>query len=331
MDVFYPKLKGTVAIEDLKREILTNEESARRIQENINAINVKLQRGDEARRLKERVARISYTEEIKRLCNEIFINAQGRITRTINENRGKKLTIVQAKGEVARLSRFMAELQAKVKVDLETVVNDHVRKNANSLLDEYKRSLSELVQDLNVKEVVVDPLKLMEGAIDIVIDDQALIDELKKTERVKTGQHQVRNTEDKAWWDSPSTWLNVFKWSNWSDEIPDYKTVYEYEDQDFVDCAELDDRYLARLQKTLNVNVGKAQSEAEKQAEMVKRDFSKKFDQLNELLKKKWAELKACEDDKRNAEQAIVAAKEALERQTWLEGIRNRIEKILEV
>lgn len=75
-------------------------------------------------------------------------------------------------------------MQAKVQVELEDLIENHVHKNAADLLEEYRKKISELAQDIEAGNISIDPFELMSG--DIFTDVSSLIENLTETEKVKS-------------------------------------------------------------------------------------------------------------------------------------------------
>ena len=84
----------------------------------------------------------------------------------------------------------------------------------------------------------------------------------------------------------------------------------------------------SRAWKKPRANVDQAAIKAEEQAENIKEQFMKEFEELDKILEKKLRELKACAEDNENVEQRLYASKAKL---NWLEDIQNRIRSILDI
>lgn len=64
-----------------------------------------------------------------------------------------------------QFARFADNLQAEIKVKLEELIGNYIYKSAADLLEEYRKKLSELAQDVNVGNISIDPFELMAGDI----------------------------------------------------------------------------------------------------------------------------------------------------------------------
>lgn len=90
-----------------------------------------------------------------------------------------------------------------MQVKLENLIENHVKKNAGKLLEEYRKRLSDLAEDLEVGSVNIAPISLMSGAINSNASE--LIAQLSHTEQVKVDEEWVENTSKR--WYKPWTWL----------------------------------------------------------------------------------------------------------------------------
>lgn len=188
-----------------------------------------------------------------------------------------------------------------------------MKKNAGKLLEEYRRRLSDLAEDLEVGSVNIAPISLMSGAINSNVSE--LITQLSQTEQVKVDEEWVENTSKR--WYKPWTWLQ--KKGYWRDVM---------EDQTFIDKNQLAQQFFAPIEENLFVNRDNAIRFAQQQTREIKHQFSLKFDELDHLLRAKMDELNECVDDKKNAEKRL---KESQEKQAWLEDVQNQLNAILDI
>ena len=101
-----------------------------------------------------------------------------------------------------------------------------------------------------------------------------------------------------------------------------------YEDKEYVDGTELAQKFFAPIQELLYENSESAVEYAKKQTALIKKEFAKKFDELDAVLQSKLKELEICAKDNENIEARI---KETQERLDWLEKIQNKVNGILEI
>lgn len=312
VDTFSKRLESAKSFETTKQEITENQDKQKEILANIEVIKKKLASGEDARRFKSRIEQINYDSEIRKMANDVIMVAQKKITEQLSSS-DTKISKREAEELCRQFARFADNLQAEVQVKLEELIGNHVHKSATDLLEEYRKKISELAQDVNVGNVSIDPFELMAG--DISTDVSSLINNLTETERVKVDEVWVENTSKK--WYKPWTWFQ---------EKGHWKDVYE--DKEYVDGTKLAQRFFAPIQEQLYENSNNAIEYAKAQTKKIKQDFSKKFAELDTVLKKKLQELEDCANDNKNVERRI---RESQAKLKWLEEIQIKTKAILDI
>lgn len=312
VDTFIKKLESAHSFEKTKEEIATNQDKQKEILAQIDSINRKLKNGDNAKKFKSKIQKINYDKEIGKLADSVIAEAQEKVTNQLTSIDG---TLSRREAEITcqMFVKFAEELQAEVQVKLEDMISNSVQKNAEDLLEQYKIKLAELAQDINVGNVELNPFEIMQGDIDS--DTSTLINSITRTERIKVGEEWVENTKKK--WYKPWTWFQ---------ESGHYRNVYA--NKEFVDGTELAQKFFAPIQEQLYNNRNGAVEYAKDQTRKIKEAFTLKFDELDEVLKKKLGELEICARDNENIEAMI---KETQDRLAWLEKIQEKVNSILDI
>ena len=312
VDTFSKRLESAKSFETTKQEITENQDEQKEILANIEVIKKKLASGEDAKRFKSRIEQINYDSEISKMANDVIVVAQEKITEQLSPS-DTKISKREAEELCRQFARFADNLQAEVQVKLEELIGNRVHKSATDLLEEYRKKISELAQDVNIGTVSIDPFELMAG--DISTDVSSLINNLTETEHVKVDEVWVENTSKK--WYKPWTWFQ---------EKGHWKDIYE--DKEYVDRTKLAQRFFAPIQEQLYENRDNAIEYAKAQTEKIKQDFSKKFVELDTVLKKKLQELEDCANDNKNVERRI---RESQAKLKWLEEIQIKTKAILDI
>ena len=189
----------------------------------------------------------------------------------------------------------------------------NVQGNATELLEVYKKKLAELVNEVSIGDIEIDPFKMMLG--ELPTNTSRMIEDSSKIEQIKVGEKWEVNTSRK--------WYKPWTWSQEKGRFMDIIVDVEY-----IDGMNLAHKFFAPIQETLFENKEKAVIYAKDQAERIKNNFSRKFDELDKVLQNKLQELKECVTDEKVAEEKLEDSKRKLE---WLEDIQYRINKILEI
>ena len=312
VDTFSKRLESAKSFETAKQAIAENQDKQKEILANIAVIKKKLASGEDAKHFKAKVEKINYDSEIEELTDEVIVEAQTRITHQLTSDNAK-LSRREAEEIYNQFARFARDLQAEIQVKLEDLITNHVHKSACDLLEEYKNKLAELAKEVNTGEIAIDPFEIMTG--EISMNASSLINSLTVTEHVKVDEVWVENTS-KRWW-KPWTWF---------EEKGHFEAIYE--DREYIDNEELAQKFFAPIQEQLYKNSDNAIEYAKEQAIKIKQEFSKKFAELDAVLKKKLLELETCANDNKDVERSI---KESQGRLNWLKRIQAKTKAILDI
>ena len=325
VDTFSKCLESAKSFESTKQEIAENQEKKQEILAKIEIINKKLASGEEAKKFKVKIIKNEdYKSIIRKKVKKIKLLLQEKITAKIGLSENDKMSKREAEEAYKGFEEYAAKLQAEIKVEMESLIKSCVYDAAKKSLKEYKEKISELAQELNVGEIRIDPLKMMEGDINRLNNIEAELSESEKTEKEweVVGNHK-KYKEVIGF----RRWMNDTFGTNFDvdyDIIDDYGWV----EHTYINGAELSERFFSRVEENLRANVDQAAIKAEEQAENIKEQFMKEFEELDKILEKKLRELKACAEDNENVEQRLYASKAKL---NWLEDIQNRIRSILDI
>ena len=323
VDTFSKRLESAKSFETTKKEIAENQDKHKEILANIEKIERKLASGEEAKSFKARIDKINYDSEIKKLANEIVKSAQKKITEQLAsaENRMDKK---EAKQVCEQFARFTENLRAEIQVKLEELITNHVTKNANDLLEEYRKKIAELAQDVNIGGIAIDPFEIMKGSIEGLSDINVIMSEAEKTEK---NWEVVGNHKEYKEVFGLRRWLNKKIGTSFN---VDYDLVddYDWVEHSYIDGTVLAQRFFAPVQEGLYEYSNAAVAYAKSQTENVKNGFKKKFEELNKVLAQKLDELKAFTKD---SEDVAAKIKKAQDNLKWLEDIQVKTKAILDI
>ena len=323
VDTFSKRLESAKSFETTKQEIAENQDKHKEILANIEVIERKLASGKEAEAFKKRIDKINYDNEIKKLAEDIIKSAQQRVTEQLSPTE-ERMDKKEATQVCERFARFTENLRAEIQVKLEELITNHITKNANDLLEEYRKKIAELAQDVNIGGIAIDPFEIMKGAIEGLSNITAIMDAAEKTER---NWEVVGNHKEYKEVFGFRRWLNNKFGTSFN---VDYDLVddYDWVEHTYIDGTDLAQRFFAPVQEGLFEYSNAAVEYAKSQTKNVQNDFKKKFDELNEVLKKKLQELKDYTKDSKDVEAKI---KESQRKLKWLEDIQVKTKAILDI
>lgn len=329
VDTFEGKLQSAQSFEKVKTEIATKKDDQKHIKEMISTLKKKLESGDELKSFQSRISLINYDKEIKNQADSIVSEMQAMITKKLEEvcNR-QSMTQYNDKGQLSEneaqtmcneLAKYASDLQARVQVKLEEIIQFGVQKNAETLLNQYREKLLTFSNDISIGNIELSPFQLMQG--DIPTSTAAItnmITSSMKTKQVKTGEEWV--STGKSWWKR----LPIIDW--FTDDDGYYRDIIK--DQEYIDAGTLARKFFAPIQANLFDNRNAAVKYAEAQTKTIKEAFGKKFKELDNKLREKLEELEKFTADEKEAEKRLKESEMSLK---WLEEIQNEIEEILEI
>ena len=323
VDTFSKRLESAKSFETTKQEITENQDKRAAILAHIEVIKKKLASGEDAKRFKSRIDSINYDKEISKMANSVIMEAQKKITAQLASS-DPKMTKKEAEQLCKQFARFADNLQAEVQVKLEQLISDHVHKNASELLEEYKKKITELAQEINVGEVGIDPFELMAGDISGLSNIEVILSDAETKEKnwEVVGSHKEYK-EIVGF----RRWLNRKIGTSFN---VDYEVIddYDWVEHTYIDGKKLAERFFAPIQEQLYENSNNAVEYAKKQAKKIKGEFSKKFAELDDVLKRKLQELEDCANDQKDVERRI---KESQAKLKWLEEIQIKTKAILDI
>lgn len=166
--------------------------------------------------------------------------------------------------------------------------------------------------------------------------------------REKTGTRTVRNPNKRGLFGFLKFWESKYI------EEDVYETVDDYKDEDVydtrvkyktvmkdifeerrekiekfsVETAVIQSGLVSKLRRSLDEGIEDALSFAEDQVDGMKTQFMELFDELDELIQQKYAELEECANDQEKKEAELEKNKKLL---AWIEGCRAEIDEILNI
>lgn len=325
VDTFLKKLESQKTFEKAISDISTNEAEKENTVKRIEAIEAKLKSGEEAKKFKDVIKRINYDKEISDRATKIVQEAENKITEYLKRSTKEEMTRAEAEIVYKKLLEKANDIQAKMKTDLETMVNSTVKKNATDLLTRYKDKLAELVKDVGeTGEILINPINLMEGKISSLENLDTLIENATDVKQV---YEVVGNHKEYKEVFGLRRWFNSHLGTSFD---VDYDIIddYDWVDRNYIDGNKLSVQFIVPIQEKLYKNKALVIDYSQKGAEAIKIAFSKQFDELDKVLSDKLNELKACATDEKIAKQKL---EESRERLRWLENIQNKINAILEI
>lgn len=318
VDTFIHKLDEVGCFEETKKELAENQDKGEEIKQQIAAIRQKQENIEEAQAFKEVVEKKvkDIQEESGDVINEIVQKFQTELSKKLDEVEDKEFSIEEAEEKAEELKKTANKIKPDFEKALDDLVRDNLVKNGKMLLNEYKKKLSSLTEEISwgtISGISIDPIKLMSGSM--VSSDANSLEKFIKSKEVEDGEVFIKNTDRK--WYKPWTWPQ---------ERGYYKKTYKT--VEYIPGNEIAQNFFIPIRKELIKYGEEAKKYAVERSEKIAEKFYEEFERLDSKLRKMLKELESYATDWEKAEDRISEAEIKLE---WLESIRKNVESILEI
>ena len=325
VDTFEKKLESERILEEAKKHLSMCTENKQEIRNKINLIESKLDDGENVKDFRRKINDINYDKQIKDSANKIMSEVEAKITMYLKQSTKDEMSIEEAKEVHRKLLNKANSIRAKMKSDIEIMVNKTVKKNASKLLNEYKFKLINLVDELDISdEFRIDPFKLIEGNINGLEDIEYLLDGTTNVKLVKKVIGEYKDYDEIF---GLRRWLNEKLGTDFDVDFEIIK-VYADVEEEYVDGKELSNRFILPIQEDLYRDKEEVIKYAKKDVKAIKELFIEEFDKLDKLLKEKLDELKKCTLDEKIASEKLKESKNRLE---WIEKLDKKLNNILDI
>lgn len=316
VDAFKKKVEEKDMHAKMISSIQNNESSRNGIHQQLEAIKRILDEGQEAQKFRSRIEALDMMKDAKNRIRKV----RAKISKELNPSSERgAMTALEVQQLMMKLNNTVMHLQSDVKTELESIINDVIVENANSIMKEYTEHIHELIQSGIVQNQAysMSDHEFGVGFLEMDIPNaQEIINSYKYDERYDTGEEEwVENTNKK--WYKPWTWF---------EESGHYRTIYA--NREMVDYATVENEYLSPIIQSFNENLESAQNTAQDEAEQFKKFFLKQLDELQTALKKKVEENEKLTQNQSSIDAQIEAEKGKV---AWLENFLMKLDAILEI
>ena len=255
-------------------------------------------------------------DKASRVVDTIVEKYQAKIRSKISDLRGRELSLSDAKYEVRKMQDFASSLESDFRTELEDMIQANLVSTGYSLIEAYKSKLASMVNEIGVGslKINISPLEMMSGYI-----PDANSYSLSDLERSRS-----RRVEDGGHYESRRKWWNPFSWFSEDVWVPEYRTETTY----YVNSGDLAQKYFAPIEESLYNNGRSANNHAISESKEIAKLFMAEFKRLDNILNGKLKELKSYATEKDKVKERI---KETERNLAWLQGIKNRVNSILEI
>lgn len=313
VDTFRKKVEEKDIHAKMLSSIQDDEEARASINNQLKIIKEQLEDGAEGQKFREKINNLDMTKDAEKKIQKIRTEIS-KIAK--NKYNKKEMTMLEVSQMMANLDRTIREMQSRVKVELENIIEDVICNCGKEIVEDYRTHIHSLISSGELQTGTYDDTKKIEFLEEAVPDAQELVDKFKYVKEVDTGERETVKNYNHKWWDL----LELFE--------PRTVTKKIFEDVEMVDAGKVYDEYISPIINGFEKNIDNAKSTAAVQANEFKQFFMKELDSLEEILKKKVEE-----DEKltRDQESITKKIKEDQQKVKWLEEFLKRLDTILAI
>lgn len=294
-----------------KEKLKGNQTEVEKLDQTLNEIESSLRKGDKAEAVKEKIDGLSVLPNLKNKFEKVRSNLMSQITGKTQGLKNSRMSKDAFEANISILNSFLSELESKFRVDIQNVLDNVLKTQAQEAVEEYKKYLAELIGSVSYE---IPPAAILGDTATISVS--STLSEYSYKEKVQVGSHQEINTNKK--WYKPWTWFQ-----------DKYYTIDDYEEQEFVDFEKyLDCEIFPKIEESVGSTRDAAFSWAKDEERKFKEFFKKQLEKLDEAIAKKLSEQKKSLENKESFEKMIEENKKNL---SWIESFKKELDSLLAV
>lgn len=293
------KIKDAIRNDESKKDNLTKQ--IEQIQQNINAAR-------NTKNISSRIDDIDLTSKVERLVDG-KLTAISDLMINYTATLGRKVERTIAEDICKDLERRFKDLPEQINADVNAIIRGCYKENYNSIIDEYKRYLSELNVGVDASALGFAPINLVIGHIDNLSD---IIDSNSKREDESYDQPIP----------SEFRWYKPWTWGK--DRKP---TIHIEKYGDYVNIEAVADEYFAPIRGDMSEIRKKVIEHAEAETKKLKKCIKEKLVEIDGIIDAKLKDLTKTECESDTTDVEIKQNQQKLE---WLEGLLKRVSDLVE-
>ena len=332
ISVFVTKYSRPAKVNSLQKAIKKTIEDAKSITKTIESIptdNKKLEEYNkkieilrdklsskiENQKFKEKIENLDITTELKESLDIV----KGNVEKIISVFKEKELPEQIVKDEVIeKVLSFQNKLLSYQKTfenEIKELLKKNIEGTSEKLLQEYIARLNKISREVNISEINLS--SYIQSEINLLKFSASQEEILEKTEK-KTEYYYDYELRHRAWY-NPMRYID--------DEYYEER-VTKSREVEIITKKKFDEDILMPVRKELNEVINKIKEFGEKQANNIKKEFNRKFDEVDNVLEQIADKLIDMTKNSKILEQKIVEAKHL---ENEIKKIQEKLDKILEI
>lgn len=296
---------------NLINELKNDSEKAKHFHERIEKVSIQISDGKRGAEFKKRIQSLNLAKEASDLTSKLTKYVQTEINKLQPDDEYGSMK--EARRYVRNFNSKIEDLQPKIKVELESIIDKTIKESADEIMKEYLQHINSIVSELDIEEFdsEIAGINIGDMFTSSLRSTNDMLSDFIETKKVKVG---TRTVKDSTWW-KPWTWGRT-------------REENVYESKELVNLDEFYTEAVEIINKDFDKSVNSAIIESKQISEDFKKYFLNEIDKLEKLLSEKINELKEMTQNVESIEKHI---KENEKNQVWLKDFSNRLDSILKI
>ena len=318
---------GTLAelatVEKIEEAIRNDKSKKAELKKQIDQIQKNIETARQAKTVSSKIDGINLMDKVEKKVTDRMNAIRNQISSIIS-SQSNKVEKSEARKQCVELEKRCKALPAQINAQIAGLLNETYKETLHSIIEEYKKYLSDLNLGIGANALSFNPISLVMGSLN---DLSGIIEENTVT---KDESYYVKESYQKR---VEGGFLRKTASKLTFGLIDDHTYETAYRDKriakyvDYVDMEEVASDYLQPIQKKLEEIKKQTVKHALDEANRLKEFLKKELVKIDNLLDEKLRSLKQIEVDSEATDAAIKRKEDNLK---WLEGIQERGHNLIE-
>lgn len=320
---FNGTLDELATVEKIEEAIRNDKSKKAELEKQIVQIQKKIETARQAKTVSSKIDGIKLTDKVEKKVSAKMNAIRNQISSIIS-SQSNKVKKNDAKKQCVELEKRCMALPAQINAQITGLLNETYKETLHSIIEEYKKYLSDLNIGIGANALSFNPISLVMGSLN---DLSGIIEENTVT---KDESYYVKESYQKrvegGFFRKTVSFLTFGL-------VDDHTYETAYRDKriekyvDYVDMEEVASDYLQPIQRKLEEIKKQTVKHALDETNRLKEFLKKELVKIDNLLDEKLRSLNQIEDDSKATAAAIKRKEDNLK---WLEGIQERVHNLVE-
>ena len=318
VDTFKKKIEEKELLGNMTLQLKENENQRQELLHQIQSVREIINDGKKAKDFETKINNIQFNnfknQEIRKLATEV----ENRLSGLAHSERDRMETY-EAETLARKVNDSVENLFYDIKEKLNSALEQSVKKQASTYVEEYKKYVADLLQKGMLQSTNYTSQATVQLIQTNIPSADQIIQQYTSTETMVVDREWVKN-DDFRWW-KPGTW-KLFGGSG-KGYYRDIKETKQY-----VDAKGVINELLTPVRTQFDENFQRVNAHAENEAKKLKQFFINQMKEVDKVINAKLKELEKLSGDATYLDQEIARNQEKME---WLKEIIIRLNTILDI